>query len=119
MATKMTGNANAETLLALKSPCSSIRAYPIGSTGRIGAFKKGGSAIRKGHMFSCALFELEIFRKKDAQLQDLLDKAITRVGRVGSIRNRNNQRSVLQEAETVLHEVFNASLSRGKALLPA
>ncbi len=51
------------------------------------------------------------------QLQDLLDRAMTRVERVGSIRNRNDQRGVLQEAETVLHDVFTASLSRGKALL--
>lgn len=51
-----------------------------------------------------------------SQLQALLDKATTRVERIGSIRNRNEQRSVLQEAETVLHDVFTAFLSRGKAL---
>jgi hypothetical protein len=54
---------------------------------------------------------------RTAQLQDLLDKAMTRVERIGSVRNRNDQRSVLQEAETVLHDVFTSSLSRGKALL--
>jgi hypothetical protein len=54
---------------------------------------------------------------RTTQLQELLDKAMTRVERLGSIRNRNNQHSVLQEAETVLHDVFTASLSRGKALL--
>lgn len=54
---------------------------------------------------------------RTTQLQELLDKAMTRVERVGSVRNRTDQRSVLQEAETVLHDVFNASLSRGKALL--
>lgn len=54
---------------------------------------------------------------RTVQFQELLDKATTRVERIGSIRNRNEQRSVLQEAETVLHDVFNASLSRGKALL--
>lgn len=63
--------------------------------------------------------ELAEFREewRTTQLQDLLDKAMTRVERVGSIRNRNDQRGVLQEAETVLHDVFTASLSRGKALL--
>jgi hypothetical protein len=63
--------------------------------------------------------EVAEFREewRTTQLQDLLDKAMTRVERVGSIRNRNDKRSVLQEAETVLHDVFTASLSRGKALL--
>jgi hypothetical protein len=63
--------------------------------------------------------EVAEFREewRTTQLQELLDKAMTRVERVGSVRNRNDQRSVLQEAETVLHDVFNASLSRGKALL--
>jgi hypothetical protein len=63
--------------------------------------------------------EVAEFREewRTTQLQELLDKAMTRVERVGSVRNRNDQRSVLQEAETVLHDVFNASLSRGNALL--
>lgn len=54
---------------------------------------------------------------RTTQLQDLLDKAMTRVERISSARNRNDRRSVLQEAETVLHDVFTAFLSRGKALL--
>lgn len=63
--------------------------------------------------------EVAAFREewRTAQLQELLDKAITRVERVSTAQNRNDQRSVLQEAETVLHDVFNASLSRGIALL--
>lgn len=63
--------------------------------------------------------EVTEFREKwrTTNLQELLDKAMTRVERVGSVQNRNDQRSVLLEAETVLHDVFNASLWRGKALL--
>lgn len=63
--------------------------------------------------------EVTEFREewRTTHLQGLLDKAMTRVERVGSARNRNDQRNVLLEAETVLHDVFNASLSRGKALL--
>lgn len=63
--------------------------------------------------------DVDEFREewRSVQFQDLLDKATTRVERIGSVRNRTDQRSVLQEAETVLHDVFNASLSRGKAIL--
>lgn len=63
--------------------------------------------------------ELSKFRDewRLSELQTLLDKAMTRVERIGTAHVRTDQGTVLQEAETVLHDVFNASASRGKLLL--
>ncbi|SFQ05042.1 hypothetical protein [Tranquillimonas alkanivorans] len=52
-------------------------------------------------------------------LQNLLDRAMTRVERIGTARSRANARAVLEEADPVLHETFNAMMSRGKILMAA
>lgn len=51
------------------------------------------------------------------QLETLLNAASTRLERLGSISARKNPRMVLEEAEPVLHEVFNEFASRANKLL--
>jgi len=51
------------------------------------------------------------------QLETLLNAARTRLERLGSVSARRNPRMVLEEAEPVLHEVFNEFASRANKLL--
>lgn len=53
---------------------------------------------------------------RTAELQGLLEKAMTRVERIDSARKRGDGRPVLQEAEQVLHDVFDAMVGRGNTL---